>query len=164
MDRFATHLPVLERAIRDFGIETVLEFGTGLYSTPLLVQLCKEVISVEMHERSWFDKNRTELASPNFTPLLMLGPEVGVEYLLNADRRFDMIFVDGHEDSRWKVVNAAFDKTDVIIAHDTEVRYYQWHRIELPDGWIWLDFKKHIPWTSVFVPKGWRADLLTEWR
>jgi hypothetical protein len=45
-DDYGSHLPVFETILSAFKIKTVLEFGSGKYSTPLLVNRCESVLSI----------------------------------------------------------------------------------------------------------------------
>jgi hypothetical protein len=123
----------------------------GLYSTPFFVAQCRKVISVEMQDEKWFESIIQKVSSPNFKPILSLGPTDACRLLKSSEDKFDLIFVDGHGDSRYNAVNEAFDKTDVIVMHDTETPLYFWNRIIVHPGWYWIDFKKYNPWTSVIV-------------
>jgi hypothetical protein len=163
MTVYGTHWDVLQRALQEFGITSALEFGMGIYSTPLLVRYCERVVAIEMQDEEWYKKVEKTVQSPKLTLKLMIGPTVACEWFEAQNERFDLVFVDGHLDTRWRVVNAAFSKADIVVAHDTDSIAYGWDKVKLPGDWIWLDFRKYVPWTSVMVQKGEAAKRLRSW-
>jgi predicted O-methyltransferase YrrM len=145
-----SHIPVLHALLKTCNIKSVFEFGSGLGSTPIFVKGCESVHSVEMQNESWFIKVQDELGTyENFKYEMMLGADDSIEYFIGLNKKYDMVFVDGHGLTRPECINAAFDKTDIVVTHDTNVPSYNWQRIELPEGWSRIDYKV-IPWTTVF--------------
>jgi hypothetical protein len=159
MDVYATHLPVLNFLRENLpSINKVFEFGCGYNSTPLFLQICDHLTMVEMQSEEWYDKISKEFKRDyrNWDAILALGPDKGIEIFKGLKHDFDIVFVDGHGDTRWKCVNEAFKKSSVIVAHDFETSSYQWYRIEKPDNWVLKINKKGkgdprlSPWTAVF--------------
>lgn len=148
---YHSHLPVLRAALRVFDIKSVFEFGSGLGSTPLFIEQCESVHSIEMQEEKWFKKVSDELSgNSNFTYEMMLGPQDSIDYFLDSEKTYDMIFADGHPDSRPECINAAVTKSDIVITHDTHTNEYGWDRVVLPEGWSELIYKEFPPWTTVY--------------
>ena len=153
---FASHLLALEDAFATRKISTVYEFGMGFSSTPFLLKHVLtydgHLISVEMQNAEWFERVVDEhKPTRNFTPLCMLGPYKAIEHLENWPGNFDLVFVDGHGDSRWRAVNTAFNKASLIIAHDTEAASYYWDRINVPSSWTSYTYKDLNTWTTVWT-------------
>lgn len=145
MDPTATHLPILAELFASHQIKTVLEFGCGLFSTNAFISNGCKVTSIEMQNQSWYARVKEEI--PGVDLRLALGPDEWHKEPLEA--RYDLIFVDGHGDSRPECLEWAKDHTDLIVAHDTEHPYYGWDRADMSG------FRKTVhdgltPWTTVW--------------
>jgi predicted O-methyltransferase YrrM len=145
MDPTATHLPILNRLLAERKIKDVLEFGCGLFSTKCFVDHGCNVTSIEMQHEEWASKVKAELPSVNL--ILSLGPFEWEE--IDLKPRYDLIFVDGHRDSRPECMEWAKDKTDLIVAHDTEHPYYGWDRADM-SGFSVVTYKDFPTWTTVW--------------
>lgn len=151
LNDYATHLPILKYVLDKIGKCNIFEYGMGMYSTTLFSDNANKLIAVEMQDENWFNtmskydfKNNTELHC-------MLGGDTAIDFFKTLDVKFDLIFVDGHGGTRWKCINEAFGKSDIIITHDTETASYNWNLVNLPENYTWLDIKIHNPWTSVIT-------------
>jgi len=157
MNAYGTHMPILESYIKAFRPVSVFEFGCGDFSTALFVRECRRVVSVEMQNEAWYSRMKEKHQSDNNVELLLaLGRDPGLELLTS---RFDLIFVDGHMQSRTRQCEIGAAHADTIIAHDTDQPCYHWHNIELGVGWIWIDIVSVRPWTSVMT----RNPKVVEW-
>lgn len=145
MDPTATHLPVLEKLYQQYRFRKVLEFGCGLYSTRFFVEHGCVVTSIEMQSQDWFDKVKTALPAVDLR--IALGPDAWRNEKL--EERYDLIFVDGHGDSRPECLEWAKYHTDLIVAHDTEHPYYCWDRAKM-DGFKKTIYDTLTPWTTVW--------------
>ena len=85
-DAYASHLPVLTALINTDKPKRVLEFGAGLYSTPLFLEKCEYVVSVEKNA-DWFQRIAIEYPNAN---LVTEPPSIA---------GFDLIFIDDGQDS-----------------------------------------------------------------
>ncbi len=146
LDPTATHLPVLDALIRERRIVDVLEFGCGLFSTKRFIDRRCRLTSIEMQSEEWAVRVKAEM--PTVDLRVALGPQAWRELEL-ADR-YDLIFVDGHGDSRPDCLMWAKDHTDLIVAHDTEHPYYQWERADM-GGFKAQVFDALRPWTTVWT-------------
>ena len=158
MDKYSTHLPILEMLFKDNKIKTVFEFGTGLYSTKLFAENAESVIACEMQDENWYNKvNEAFKDCDNVSVKCLIGPFKAIDHLTQigyaSGARFDLIFVDGHGDSRWHAINTASKFTDIIVSHDTETASYRWDLVDLDDTWERIDYKDKEPWTSVWRKK-----------
>jgi len=154
MNPYGTHLKYLESYIKTFKPLSVFEFGCGENSTPLFIEKCQSVISVEMQKPDWFLKIWEAFnGQSNFTLYCMPGGMGAPDYLQKCGGRFDMIFCDGHMASRWLQITEAAKKTNVIFTHDTDQPCYKWEQAKLSYGWKWFDFREVKPWTSVISNK-----------
>jgi protein-L-isoaspartate O-methyltransferase len=127
LDPTATHLPVLNALLARGNVRKVLEFGCGLFSTKCFSDAGCDVTAIEMQDEDWY--RRVRQALPTVKMHLALGPMAWKGIPL--DERYDLIFVDGHRDSRPDCLMWAKDHTDLIVAHDTEHHYYQWNRADM---------------------------------
>lgn len=153
MDAYSTHIPILKQLLSDkaLDIQDVFEFGTGLYSTKLFSENSSKIVACEMQSEEWYNKIVKQFeGSDNVDIFYMPGPHEAIEYLSKLNSKFDLIFVDGHGDSRWKAINEASKHTNLIVSHDTETPSYNWHLVELDDSWERIDHKEHNPWTTVW--------------
>lgn len=151
LESWATHLPVLESILNNCPIESVFEFGSGFGSTPLFIERCKHVHSIEMQNDDWFHRvNEKFKECSGFTYEKAIGPRIGIDIFKNTGRNYDLVFVDGHGDTRWDCINKSFDRTNIIVTHDTNVPSYKWNLIEIPTGWEVYEYKKIIPYTKIF--------------
>lgn len=156
---YGLHRPILAEYINEYKPFTVFEFGCGHNSTPLFIDRCADVTSVEMQKPDWFiDVWIRYGLRPNFKLVCMMGPKLAPEYLSLLPVVFDLIFIDGHM-ARWSQINSAFKKTSVIITHDTDQPCYEWGKIELPAGWSWRDITITDPWTAIIT----RNNAVAEW-
>lgn len=151
MDNYATHLPILECIVNNIVCNNVFEFGMGNYSTKLFAQKFNSVTSVEMQEHNWYLMMQEENLPSNVDLRSALGETPAIDILNSMNTRFSMIFVDGHNGNRWQCINESFAKTDIIVTHDTETPGYNWHLIEKPENFTWIDIKQYNPWTSVLT-------------
>lgn len=160
MNGYGSHMPILKKYIAEFHPASVWEFGCGDNSTPLFIEHCKSVVSIEMQKPEWFMAMLEKYGGQkHFALLCMPGAFAAPEYLAMQDRRFDLVFVDGHMQSRVGQIDAAFGKTDVIITHDTDQPCYQWGTVRMPPDWVWIDIISTNPWTTIVTR---RSDVI-EW-
>jgi hypothetical protein len=151
MDDYATHLPILECIANNIVCDNVFEFGMGNYSTKLFAQKFNSVTSIEMQEHNWYLIMQEQNLPSNVDLRSAVGQTPAIDILNSMNTRFSMIFVDGHGDNRWQCINESFAKTDIIVTHDTETPGYNWHLIEKPENFTWIDIKQYNPWTSVLT-------------
>ena len=154
MDPYGTHLPILSAIMKALGTNcSVLEFGCGINSTPLLVGMAREVTSVEMQSVEWATKVSVLLkdCSDKLNLVCAIGAFAykGIPNLFS--KKYDLILVDGHGDSRWAVANDCFLAADTIVLHDTEEPGYKWGKIDMPEGWTSIKYTKAVPNTTVLT-------------
>ena len=149
MNDLPTHLPILQCIADNMTCDTMFQFGMGNSSTKLFAERYKNVIAVEMEDEQWF-KTMKEQNFPSHVHLYCaLGQQPGIDILNSLSvKKFSCIFVDGNEGNRWQCINESFGKTDVIV---TKTCGYNWHLVEKPSHFTWVDFKQYNPWTSVIT-------------
>jgi len=136
------HIPKCKKAV---------ELGMGYFSTPLLLEKCESVVSVEMQEESWFNDTKTKLYNDRWTPVLDL--------LEDAYLRVDLENVsfglsDGHGSTRPEAINHFMqNNVETIVAHDTESTWYGWERVSdtAEFGYYSYTFNKIAPYTTVWT-------------
>lgn len=141
---YGSHLPVLRWALEN-TTGPILELGGGLYSTPLLHNSGRPVVTVERHPK--WKKYLANWASPTH--------QVVEEIPAGS---FGLVFVDNEEDRRVPDLLSLKGRFDIAICHDTEPSAWaadivHWedalgqfpHRFDYkPDG---------VPWTTVVSEK-----------
>ena len=150
IDPYSTHLPVLKRIFDVVKVRKVFEFGPGPYSTKFFSERAKDLISIEQSRQGWSEVMQEQYPGAVF----LFEPEWkrAVELLAKTRKEFDLVFVDGAAQGRWACVNAAFDKAEIIVAHDTDAKeMYQWNRVKMPKGWQRFDYAIPMPATSVWT-------------
>jgi hypothetical protein len=151
-EQFYSHSNVLKKVISALPrTSRALEFGCGTgenCSTKLLSDNFLFLTSIEMNSKEWYEKIKSSFELDNL--IYCPGAFEWKKLELLSDF-YSLIFVDGHEDSRWDCVNWAFDRTDIIVVHDTEEKLYQWNKIIMPIGWSRIDVVSERPWSTVFT-------------
>lgn len=147
----STHLPILRYVLDKIGKCNIFEYGMGMYSTTLFSENAEKLIAIEMEDENFLSKISKCNFKDNVILHCMLGKDSAIEYFKSLELKFDIVFVDGHCESRWKCINESFGKCDIIIAHDTETASYNWNLVNLPENYLWLDIRIHNPWTSVIT-------------
>lgn len=150
LDGYSTHIPVLEATIEYAKPKTIVEFGPGNYSTALFADTANNLMTVEMQSDGWYDciANRYNNRS-NVNVIKSLSP-LDFVYLTYPDK-IDLVFVDGHGDSRPAVINFFADRANTIITHDTEEPGYKWHLVKLPDSYKSYVCKKYNVYTTIYT-------------
>jgi predicted O-methyltransferase YrrM len=146
---YSTHLPVLEFLFENLSINSVFEFGCGEFSTLFFAQKANKVISVEMQSEDWFWKIKQRIPD-NVDLFCQLGPTDAITTLNSSELNFDLIFVDGHGDSRPECINNSFLKTNLIVTHDVETPTYNWHLVSKPKDWNYYLYNKKNPHTGIY--------------
>jgi predicted O-methyltransferase YrrM len=167
---YSNHLVLIDKvfeyqSFKGQPIETVFEYGCGFGSTKYFCENAKQVVAVEMQSKEWFVKvTSLSEAHDNLELVWRYGMEGVFEILepkhvsfsKNLTGRFDMVFVDGHGDTRPECINLVGSRnlSDIIISHDTEEKGYRWNIVDLPHGYHSYTMKKFNNFTTI-----WTKDL-----
>ena len=136
MDGVASHVSILKEIINIIRIDYVIEFGMGMNSTILFSDKIKNGISIEMQNKSWFDKMNSIINNNDLELKLMLGETEAIEFVKTLNKSIDLFFVDGHGSTRWDCINLGFKKgVPLIITHDTQQPTYGWNKINMPNDY-----------------------------
>jgi hypothetical protein len=132
-------------------INTVLEFGTGNYSTGLLIANSDKCISIEMQSADWYERVVGRFSdSKNWEHHLCVGPMKWTD--INLPDNIGFGFVDGHGESRPECVNYLMEKKcPIIVSHDTEEPGYGWLRISDNKAYDKIIFRKYENWTTLWT-------------
>lgn len=142
--RWTTYMGVLIRVLSKSDGD-VAEFGAGIYSTPLLHWICKdmerELITYE--DSTFFFNHARAYQSRNHRVI-----KVGSWDDIDSKKHRGVIFIDHHSAQRRAIDAIRFkNSADYIVIHDTnETRYYKdvWRHFKYCYHW-----KACVPWTSV---------------
>lgn len=162
MGQYSTqsHVPILLKLFNTFDISSVFEFGIGLHSTPIFIDNCKKVLSIEMNSFSfsesakgwqptqdsehptWYQKVVNEIGNrENWEHCEMHGPDEAIVYAHNLfkDNPFDLVFADGHGATRNTQTNSGFGYSRFIICHDSQHHHTRvgWN---VPEEYTQIDF------------------------
>lgn len=145
-DLYATFIPVLEAVLSVIGGDVhAIEYGGGMYSTPLLIERCASVLTIERNakwrERLWSEHG----GAGNWVLLDDIPSPAGA----------GLVFVDDVRDKRVEVANAAFSTgVPVVVIHDTEQNCYGYRNLAPGDSYVRYDYAtdyKIHKRTSVFA-------------
>lgn|SRR3989344_1801803 len=117
---WGSHFPVLIK-ILEVSDGTVLELGTGVFSTPLLHTLCqvrnRQLVSYES------DPYYVERHSDFITPLHQINLVTNWDDVKIEDTLWDVAFIDHKPERRRKIeVERLANTAKYIILHDSETR------------------------------------------
>lgn len=150
---YGSHEPVLDYILKNFNISNVLEFGMGNFSTLVFSKYGKRTVSVESNPE-WFEKVKNKIGESELCKLILWPNEDLQDYFKTDDSKYDLVFVDGPTGSRVPCVNLSFNRSNIIVLHDTDADcwpHYHLDRIIMPDSYVRYDFTLLSPWTSIYV-------------
>jgi hypothetical protein len=137
IDPCLTHVPILAKCVCKFG-GNVLEFGTGMGSSPLLCTLVDgELCSFESNQ-SWHSMMKSGIHGKN----LWTKPNHNLHFIANQNwdsiydivdwnKKWSIAFID-HAPGERRIVDIVRlkDLVDVILYHDSEEPSYGWKNLE----------------------------------
>jgi hypothetical protein len=150
---YSNHLVLIDFLFNKRKIENVFEYGCGFGSTPYFCKMAKDVVCVEMQYEDWFWKVRNDLKSKysNLEIHFSLGGH-NWDYAKKTNQKYDLIFADGHGDSRPDCINLGFEmNVPYIISHDTEEKGYKWERVMMPNDYQSFTLKMFNNHTSIWT-------------
>lgn len=149
IDGYGSHLVVLETLRKRINFQRILEFGGGEYSTTYFHSLPdSSVTTIETQDYDWYLKIKQ--INPN--TLWIPDHEEVLKFAREYDKQFDLLFLDTHQDLRYKLASIAKDYCRVIVLHDSETSLYKYHEIPVDCmKYHWADFVLHRPWTSILT-------------
>ena len=141
MSGYSTHIPILAKCISIFG-GNVLEFGTGMGSSPLLCTMIDgELCSFESNIE-WYTKMKEGIHENSCSCNLWTKPNHSLHYVKPTDwdsiydivdwkKNWSIAFID-HAPAERRVVDIIKLKNlvDVIIYHDSEEPGYGWRNLD----------------------------------
>jgi hypothetical protein len=147
-DGYGSHLPILEDLRSLIGFTRVVEYGGGEFSTRYFMdQPCMHLTTIESQDHDWFLKIKK--INPN--TIWMPDHDEVLEHAKNFSLHVDLVFLDTHQDLRWRLAQIYMEKgVTPIVIHDSETSEYHLHEIDL-NNWYAADFVMHRPWTMVLT-------------
>lgn len=157
---WGSHLPVLMK-VMGISSGSVLEMGAGLYSTPFLYWMCKDqkrrFTSYENNFDWW--KMVWNIHDIKKEPIINKGIDrlTSANYVSNWDdadieRPWGIVLID-HSPSRRRIIDIkrVAKLADYVVVHDTQ-RNFKFCNISDINALFKYryDYKKAIPWTTVF--------------
>ena len=144
---YTTHIGVLVRTLL-VSEGLVIECGGGVFSTPLLHWLCKQMKRklITYEENADYYAFEKQFQSPLHS----------IRFVTNWDdieipKHVGMVFIDHHPPERRMIETLRFkDVTDYIVIHDTERTSRKYNRDEVFAQFKYrYDWKDCKPWVSV---------------
>jgi hypothetical protein len=119
-ETLSSHMPILMEAIEAIRPATVLEFGSGFFSSRLFLSRVPEVWSIESRQE-WFDKlDCLRFEYPHWSHVCS---DKAVEYATALNRNFNLVFVDNCD--RMAQCRFAFDHAGTVVMHDSQKADFQ---------------------------------------
>lgn len=137
IDPCLTHIPILAKCVHKFG-GNVLEFGTGMGSSPLLCTLVDgELCSFESNQ-SWYEMMKSGThgkglwSKSNHVLHFVPNQNWDIIYpIVDWRKQWSIAFID-HAPGERRIVDIIKlkDKVDVILYHDSEEPSYGWSQLQ----------------------------------
>lgn len=152
----SSHAPILLEYLHTFKPKKIVEFGSGYFSTQMLIDSAAAVHSFEISSKDWYNFliNRYKQTNWKYTYETDIR---NIEKAIDNMGEIDLAFVDDG-DSRAPLTNYSFDKANTIIAHDTQC---DWAKdFKVPSNYMRIDFTqtphhyespKHRPFTTLMT-------------
>ena len=153
---YSNHLVLIDALfsnVKKGAIKHIFEYGCGFGSTPYFLQKSKSVVAVEMQSDGWFWRVRNDLKPiyPHLEIHLALGG-CHWDILGKFNQNFDLVFADGHGDTRPECINYAMGKSvPYIVSHDTEEKGYGWERVLSNREYHKLTMRDFNNWTTLWT-------------
>ena len=144
---YTTHMSVLVKVLQ-MSEGTVIECGGGIFSTPLLHWLCKEMnrelITYEQ-DPTYYAFERTFQSRQHRIRFVENWDEISIP------KHVGMVFIDHHPPERRMIETLRFkDSADFIVIHDTERESRSYNLPEVFEQFKYrYDWKECRPHTSV---------------
>lgn len=150
-DGYGSHIPILELVRKHIDYKNILEFGGGDFSTRYFKGIPGASVStIETQNYDWYCK----VSQINPNTLWIPDHANVIKHLIDllSINTYDLIFLDTHQDLRYKLASIAKDYCKVIVLHDSETSLYRYHEIPVDcTKLFWADFILHRPWTSIYT-------------
>ncbi len=133
-DRFATALPVLVGLSRLIPVKKVLEFGSGLNSTPLFLNktVFPDLIKLTSYENDlgWYNNVKNRIGDDTRIDLHCIDDNMSSIVSDIKLSEYDLIFIDDSMDSTLRAetiknVISNNDSQNIIVIHDYEIKKYR---------------------------------------
>ena len=161
LSKYASHLPMLNSVILFFGIDKVIECGSGLFSTSFLAENVEHLISIE-HDESFYKiiKNNVAFSDKQKYILILVNNEIIGNHgsLFSENLDYKCLFIDAINGSLRSDILMNFNKFfDIIIFHDCEQANTCYDAFfkecSLSDFFLFIDRPTNNPHTGCLVKK-----------
>jgi len=160
-DTWGSHLYVFRELFEWTGdLESIVEFGSGEFSTPFLAEHCRELISVETSRRYY---NRARELYPGVT-VRFVPAQFMHEFNVIAPWT-DLVFVDSDRRFRKILVEWALEqRVPYVVLHDADKpRLYGYDRVRVPSGYL-ARVCRVVPKTTVLLTTDTRVGMGVQWK
>jgi len=117
-----SHLETLKKLFNVCPVSTILEFGTGAFSTPLFSDYADIVVTIEQQDLNWVDIAKKEIEKNGKKNVLFYyvpqtEDRANLKEFLKFNR-FDFVFIDGID--RYTCLDLSLDVSNLIAMHDSQ--------------------------------------------
>ena len=177
MNPYSTAVPVLGAVLKTVKVNTALELGAGVFSTPFLYQRVPFFTCLE-NDYEWFQKMRSEIACRDGFELRYhnVGPLNRCDVIksthahqraiyadfYNQRNSGDLLFIDHYLALRAIALKCLYTKYKVIVLHDSEEPHYGYDPIVQRmknNGWLSIRISTLIPMTTVLFSPAIKDDI-----
>jgi hypothetical protein len=131
---------IKEKAFNDLNYIPALKFiFDNITINSIFTYIANDTLSL--------NKNNTN----SIKQVIKKDPFIEFENFKKSSEKYDLILIDEDLENRWKWINEAFSKTNIILVHDTENCNCNWSLVKKPSDFFWLDLKTYNPWTSIIT-------------
>lgn len=184
---WSTHQPLLNALLDVFKPKTVLELGTGLFSTPIFISRnLNKLVCIE-NDEGWFNRMNGEFGNKCDMKLHKLENDLNVRTFLRQltsnqketivryyealaksiqDDNLNpkLLFVDNFACCRSLAINTLHKDFDIVVYHDCEpagITFYEYHFVEN----LKIEFNSYVlktpkSWTGCFIRRTLSQDAL----
>lgn len=150
---FATHIPVLIGLSLITNWKKIVEYGSGMLSTPTLANknIFKDVTEVISYEnnKEWYQHVNTSLFTNDYLSLRFVDGEMNKSVSVEEINNSDLVFIDDSStcSERVKTIKKVIDcRPKCVLVHDFEVFRYRFAARGMANVYI---FKSLIPNTGL---------------
>ncbi len=147
---YGSHIPALKFIFQHISPKFCMEYGTGFYSTPFLIEHSERLLSIEMQDENWYKQVIEKYSCDKWSH--KFSEDVTAFAIENVP---DFLFVDGSSVTRAiGVVHGMQRGVDTIVIHDSESSWYGINMIAqyvVPLGYKTHTFVEKYPTTTVYT-------------
>jgi hypothetical protein len=152
-----SYLPVLNQLISIRPFYSCIAISATQMATKMLMEHCSTVVSIETQSLD----NYNEIGKINPNCLYMPDMADLMLFLDDSSMIYNVSIVDNVGGAGFFVVQKLMSKLNfLILVHDTEKSENAYDKCTMLNGYRYIDFVQHRPWTGVFTCETYMANEL----